>query len=110
MLMDIPGHSNYLLSEDGVVYKRYTMAPIGINMSNGNARVTLDGVNYYLGKLMLSIFKKNEYRTGYKVFYIDGDKTNNNLNNLIWLSPSDIQLYSSYKIEYRIKMLSRARE
>lgn len=108
MLEVIEKHPNYYISDDGVVYRRersglFKLKP---DWSNGYARVKLDGRHEYVGKLILEAFDPPE--SSYcKVFYIDGDKTNNTLDNLAWLSPSEIQLYSDYTVEYRKQVLGR---
>lgn len=108
MLEVIERHPNYYISDDGVVYRRersglFKLKP---DWSNGYARVKLDGRNEYVGKLILEAFDPPE-SSCYKVFYIDGDKTNNTLDNLAWLPPSEIQLYSAYTVEYRKQVLGR---
>ncbi len=108
MLGVIERHPNYYISDEGVVYRRersglFKLKP---DYSNGYARVDIDGCKEYIGRLVLETFGPPR-NLSHRVFYIDGDKTNNRLDNLTWLSPSEVQLYSSYSIEYRISELSR---
>lgn len=102
----IEGHPNYLITDSGDVYRKDGdfVSRLHPNMSNGHARVTLDGVNEYVAKLVMDQFNPSPSPT-YKVFHIDGDQLNNDISNLVWLSPSDIQLYSGYTIEYRKQFL-----
>lgn len=106
MTKEIVGHPNYYITDGGEVFKKdeYGVRKATVNMSNGHARVTIDGVNHYVGKLVLEHFKPCD-RALYKVFHIDGDFTNNRLNNLVWLSPSEVQRYSTYTTEYRSQVL-----
>ena len=111
MLGNIERHPKYWVSDDGVVYRKersgyFKLRP---DWSNGYARVDLDGRKEYVGKLVLETFDPPK-NLSHKVFYIDGDNTNNTLQNLVWLSPSDIQLYSAYTVEYRKQMFRGARK
>lgn len=109
MLKVVSGHPNYCVDEHGIV--RRIMLP-GLystlipDLSNGYARVDLDGKKEYIARLVLDAFDPTDDQS-LKVFYIDGNKMNCRLSNLVWLSPSDIQLYSNYTIEYRMEKLSR---
>ena len=108
MLGEIKRHPNYIASDDGTIYRKEgpNIFKLKQDWSNGYARVKLDGRHEYVGKLILETFDPPE-SSYYKVFYIDGDKTNNTLDNLAWLTPSDIQLYSAYTVEYRKEVLGR---
>lgn len=106
MMGVVRNHPNYSVSDEGVVYRKersgyFKLKP---DYSNGYARVDLDGKKEYIGRLVLETFDP-PIDISYRVFYIDGDKTNNCLSNLIWLSPSDVQLYSTYTLEYRLESL-----
>lgn len=115
MLEVIEKHPNYYITDDGVVYRRdrsglFKLKP---DWSNGYARVDIDGTKEYIGKMVLETFGPSKLSPIERLFYIDGDKTNNNIDNLIWLTPSEIKLYSVYTLEYRMQLLSnysRARE
>lgn len=107
MIRTVIGHPNYKITDKGFVYKMNGIGiakELAINLSNGQPRVCIDGENYYLGKLVLEHFKPCENPL-YKAFYIDGNKLNNDVSNLVWLSPSDVQLYSTYTIAYRKEVL-----
>lgn len=105
---EIKNHPNYVVTDEGEVYRKekYGYHKLKPDWSNGYARVDLDGKKEYVGNLLLDAFDPTD-NPNYKVFYIDGDKTNIRLENLVWLSPSDIQLYSQYRIEYRMQILGR---
>ena len=108
MLMEILKHPRYCISDDGVVYRkeRSGLFKLSPDLSNGYARVDLDGKKENIGRLVLEAFDPT-LDSSLKVFYIDGDQTNNRLDNLVWLNSSEVQLYSRYTIEYRKQMLSR---
>lgn len=110
MLEVIEKHPNYYISDVGEVFKREKdgVKKVTVNMSNGHARVTIDGMNYYVGRLVLEQFKPHPVEAN-KVFHIDGNYANNHLDNLVWLTPSEVQRFSSYTLEWRNKLL-RARE
>ena len=106
MLREIERHPKYWVSDDGVVYRKersgyFRLKP---DYSNGYARVDIDGIKESIGRLVLEAFKPTNNKS-HRVFYIDGDKTNNQLENLAWLSSSEVQLYSSYTLEYRTETL-----
>ena len=107
MRRQIERHPKYCINEEGAVFR---IKPDGtdslllLDLSNGYPRVDLDGRKEYVSRLVLETFDPTDDET-LKVFYIDGDHTNTRLSNLCWLSPSDIQLYSQYTVEYRKQML-----
>lgn len=108
MVIEIAGHPDYAITDSGEVisYKRHdyprTLLP---DYSNGYPRVNLDGERRYLADLVAEYFLPLPKHPSCKVFYIDGDKTNCCASNLIWLMPSEIQMYSHYTVEYRMEVL-----
>ena len=108
MIGVITNHPNYSVSDDGIVYRKersgyFKLKP---DWSNGYARVDIDGKKEYIGKLVLETFGPPK-DLSQRLFYIDGDRTNNRLENLVWLTPSQIALYSTYTQEYRLGMFDR---
>lgn len=105
----IERHPNYCVTEDGVVYRILcpglysTLIP---DLSNGYARVDLDGTKEYIAKLVLEAFDPPR-DLSHRVFYIDGDKMNCKLSNLVWMTPSDIAIYSEFTIERRKELFER---
>lgn len=105
----IEKHPNYCVTEDGVVYRMLCFglySPLTPDLSNGYARVDLDGTKEYIAKLVLEAFDPPK-DLSYRVFYIDGNKMNYSLSNLTWLTPSDIERYSEYTIERRKELFER---
>lgn len=108
MVKDITNHPNYSISDSGEVFRksRSGLRQLKCDWSNGYARVDIDGKKEYVGKMVLETFGPPA-KPLQKMFYIDGDKTNNTLENLVWLSPSRIAIYSTYTLEYRLSLFSR---
>ena len=106
-IKQIPGHPNYGVSDTGSVFaiKDKGLKELEKDISTGYPRVTLDGQKYYVSTLVATCFldppngnKKIKIENSK---YIDGNPNNCNVNNLVWLSPSEIQRYSQYTVEYR---------
>ncbi len=109
MFKQIERHPKYIVSDTGAVYRKLPgngMTYLYPDYSNGYARVDLDGVKESIGRLVLETFNPPR-DLSQRVFYIDGDTRNNNLDNLVWLTPSEVQLYSQYTVEYRREKLNR---
>ena len=109
-MVSIKNHPNYSVTDDGRVYRKPNLS-LGYryltpDISTGYKRVDLDGTKEYIARLVLEAFDP-PINDSYKVFYIDGDKMNCDLGNLVWLTPSEIQLYSQYTPEYRRQFLGR---
>lgn len=107
MIKQIPEHPNYAVSDSGVVYSIHDsgLKELRKDISNGYARVELNGKKYYVASLVADLYLSPKPDNSFKLFYIDGNKNNCNVNNLIWLSKTDIQILSSYTIEYRTSIL-----
>lgn len=106
-IKQIPGHLNYGVSDTGSVFaiKDKGLKELEKDISTGYPRVTLDGQKYYVSTLVASCFLDPPNESNQKIFLKDGNKLNCNANNLVWLSPSEIQRYSQFTVEYRRKIL-----
>ena len=107
MIKQIPEHPSYGVSDSGHVY---SITPSGLvelkkDISNGYPRVKLDGQKIYVSNLVANQFLKPPKSENLKLFYIDGDKNNCAIDNLTWLSQSEIKRYSQYTVEYRRQFL-----
>lgn len=106
-IKQIHGHPNYGVSDTGSVFaiKDKGLKELGKDISTGYPRVTLDSHKYYVSTLVASCFLDSPKEENQKIFLIDGNKLNCDVNNLVWLSPSEIQRYSQYTVEYRREIL-----
>ena len=109
MIKQIEGHPHYFVTDSGEVLsdltKDRTLRVLSPDMSTGHPRVTIDGEKNYISNLVINAFKP--YPGGaYKVWHINGDNTDNDIENLIWVTNSDVQNYSRYSKEYLAKFLS----
>lgn len=102
MVKVIKEQPNYAVSETGRVFsiKPNGLVELKKDISNGYPRVNLNGKKYYVANLVANAFIPQQ-DVNLKIFYIDGDKENCNVENLIWLNNSDIQFFSHYTVEYR---------
>lgn len=107
MVKQIPEHPSYAVSDSGNVYSITSSGLVELkkDISTGYPRVKLDGTKIYVSNLVADAFLRIPENPRYKVFYIDGNKLNCDVNNLTWLSESDIKRYSQYTVEYRQQIL-----
>ena len=83
----------------GVNYKRKIKGRILKQCDDGKGycRVTLainsNHINYSVHELVLESFKSKR-KEGYQCNHIDGNKTNNNISNLEWVTPSENTLHA----------------
>lgn len=108
----IEGHPNYVITDSGLVCRSLwggaAYSPLMPDFSVGNPRVELDGKKEYISRLVLQAFEPTD-NPDLLAFHIDGDKANNRLENLVWLTRSEIQRYSTYTVERRKELLGERR-
>lgn len=106
MRIQILKHPRYYVNENGEVFRLHSGSwnQLKPDISNDYPRVDLDGVKEYVARLVLEAFDPQP-EPCMRVFYIDGDHLNTKLSNLVWLTPSEIQLFSQYTVEYREYLL-----
>lgn len=107
MIKSIVGHPDYTITDSGEVISTKGREPRVLikDYANGYPRVSIDGQKFYVANLVAEHFLPNSKEFDCKIFYIDGDKTNCSVENLVWLTSSQIQLYSQYTVEYRKYLL-----
>lgn len=109
MTKPIKGHPDYYVSDKGYIisYKGLRPRTLITDVSTGYLRVTIDGRKRYVADIVAEHFLEEPTNPHYKLFYIDGNLDNCSAENLIYLSPSDIQRYSAYTVEYRKQVLGQ---
>lgn len=107
----LKNYPNYAVSDEGDVYslRTGTLSLLKWDMSTGYPRVKLYGKNKYVADLIAETFLGPPPEEGYRVCCIDGDKENCRVDNLIWLSKSDIQFFSFYTLEYKRYLVEQMR-
>lgn len=99
----IPEHENYVITKKGQVYRNLgnSLRRIKTDLSTGYERVELDGKKIAVHRLVAEAFCEKKSPDQDKVFHIDGDVRNNTAENLCWGTPSEIQIWSHYSLNYR---------
>lgn len=94
--VDIKFNSNYEVSNRGDVRNKRTgrMLSQHLNRPNGYLRVTIDGVHYYVHRLVADSFFEGDHRN-LEVNHIDGDKCNNCIGNLEWVTRQENMRHAS---------------
>ena len=105
----IKGHPDYKVTDKGEVIstKWNKVRVLRQDTSTGYPRVNIDGKKRYVADLVAEHFLNKPLNPDYKIFYIDGDTENLEVDNLVWLSPSKIQELSHYTVEYRKQVLGK---
>ena len=107
MQKQIKGHPDYFVTDKGKIIsmKGRCERELRPDTSTGYARVSIDGCKRYVSDIVAEHFLKRPMNPSYKIFFIDDDPWNCEVENLVWLSPSDIQRFSQYTVEYRRQVL-----
>lgn len=104
MIKLIPGFNDYCISDDGRVF-RIVESPPGKSLKelktyfcNGHNCIKLRGKKLYISGLVSELFL-GPRPNGYLVFHKNKNKLDDRVENLIYLPPDKIQLYSTYTTE-----------
>lgn len=102
----IPNHPDYTISNYGVVtsYKRKkpnVMIPRKHN--KGYLKIKLDGVQYFIHRLVLMTFIGDPPPEKPQARHLDGDPTNNRLTNLRWASQAENEDDKRYAGTYHLR-------
>ena len=79
---------------------------IGSYDSNGYRKVTINGKNYNIHRLLALAFIPNPDKLP-EVDHLDEVKTNNNVSNLRWVSKSENTRHSAHQYSCKIKQLDK---
>ena len=92
----IPGYSDkYDIDENGIVYNKLRNVQVAVDSSNvhGYHRVNLFGDDgrkrMFVHRLVHQAFSGEQWEPGKVVDHIDGNKQNNNMNNLRGITQSE---------------------
>jgi hypothetical protein len=88
-MRQIKNHPNYLITVEGKVFSLHTMRFLTLYVNNdGYNRIKLDGKFYYVHRLVAQTYLPNP-ENKLEVNHIDGNKKNNMLCNLDWMTRSE---------------------
>ena len=84
---EVRGHPHYEVSNTGYVRNKKTkrMLKQSLNKPDGYYRVSMEGRHYYVHRIVADTYYAGDHRN-MDVNHIDGNKTNNELPNLEWLT------------------------
>lgn len=87
----IENHPNFLISIDGKVYNKLRNSFLTPRRTGSYMSIVLDKKHYCIHRLIATYFidKPENYNDKWIVNHKDGNKLNNDVNNLEWLSQSD---------------------
>jgi hypothetical protein len=98
--------SNYIISKDGKIFSKKRNKILKQDIFSGYANVVLsnNGNKIKIGvhRLVAFIYKQNLYNKPC-VNHLDGNKLNNNVENLEWCTYSENEIHSRYVLGKKIK-------
>lgn len=103
----IEEHPGYCVSATGQVFAmklidgtQYKIIELQQDYSNGHARVKLNYIHEDVGRLVTKAFIKNNSSYYNRVFHIDRNPCNNAVENLCWMTDSEVKIASQWSREY----------
>lgn len=101
MIKLIQDFNDYCVSDDGKVFriKNNELVELKTYICNGHNCIKLRGKKLYVASLVAELYlgKKPE---SHLIFHKNKNKLDDRVVNLIYLTPSEVQLYSTYTQEY----------
>lgn len=92
MFKEIPGHENYMITKDGVVFsKKRNIIMKQRTDIDGYKTICIDGKNKKISRLVALTYIPNPQNKP-QVDHIDGNKTNNSVENLQWVTAKENSL------------------
>lgn len=91
--VSIPGHEEYIINKEGMVYSLKTNKFLGSTTSEGYVKINLqdnitgEWIPCGIHRLMMETFCPIENSAEMFVDHIDGNRSNNRLENLRWVEP-----------------------
>lgn len=106
----IPDHPNYVVSDDGKVYRVRDGKLKELSQDNSKKYpfVKIDKQNCYVHRLVAEAFVPKDRESQNIVSHIDKDKFNNSSRNLIWMNQFECQKTYDWKPDYRIDHLRQS--
>lgn len=103
-----PKQPNLEVSNKGRIKNILTGSFMGTTSAEGYTQFTYDGKHYQVHRVILETFNPIEHSERYVVDHVDGIKTNNELDNLRWMTIEEntsIGAVNRQKINYLINEL-----
>lgn len=89
-------HPNYMINNDGMIIRKWDKYIVSLQNRNGYKRASVDGSLKSVHVLVWESFNNKKVPSGYNIDHIDGNRSNNNLNNLRLVTHSE-NMKNSYR-------------
>lgn len=105
MIKTIPNINDYCVSNHGKVFRivgkepNQVLKPLKNYICNGHNCIKIRGEKFYIANLVAELFLGPKPE-GTMIFHKNKNKLDDDVSNLVYLTPDKIQLYSTYTEEY----------